>query len=137
MSSIIVVHQRDSCLFAIDLLRFDIGSFERAVRCRRKRACKKSEKSGAGMADAYRFNTLGVAYMNPAAPADAQKIFRTSAESRGEFAPVARLNLGVSCSRSKVGAGARARCEGGRAAAPERSFRLVQTLAGYKDLGER
>jgi len=37
-------------------------------------AAKKSGSSGGEIADAYRFNTLGVAYMNQQRPADAQNI---------------------------------------------------------------
>jgi len=43
------------------------------VRTGEAAAAKKSGSSGGGIADAYRFNTLGVAYMNQQRPADAQK----------------------------------------------------------------
>jgi len=45
-------------------------------------------------AEAYRLNTLGVAYMNQQRPADAQKYFDQALEADRTFA-VARLNLGV------------------------------------------
>src|SRR5579863_10022910 len=45
-------------------------------------------------AEAYRLNTLGVAYMNQQRPADAQKYFERSLAADPKFA-VARLNLGV------------------------------------------
>src|SRR5260370_30371151 len=48
-----------------------------------------------GIADAYRFNALGVAYMNQQRPADAQKYFEQALAADAKFA-VARLNLGVS-----------------------------------------
>src|SRR5438046_982182 len=57
-------------------------------------AAKKSASSGGGIADAYRFNTLGVAYMNQQRPADAQKYLKQALEADPKFA-VARLNLGV------------------------------------------
>ncbi|HUE54673.1 MAG TPA: FG-GAP-like repeat-containing protein [Candidatus Udaeobacter sp.] len=55
---------------------------------------KKKETSGHA-AEAYRLNTLGVAYMNQQRPADAQKYFEQALEADPKFA-VARLNLGVS-----------------------------------------
>src|SRR5260370_40164657 len=56
---------------------------------------QKSGSSGAGVADAYRFNTLGAAYMNQQRPADAQKYFEQALAADPKLA-VARLNLGVS-----------------------------------------
>ena len=55
---------------------------------------KKTGTSG-NAAEAYRLNTLGVAYMNQQRPADAQKYFEQALEADPKFA-VARLNLGVS-----------------------------------------
>src|SRR6202040_1934104 len=46
-------------------------------------------------AEAYRLNTLGVAYMNQQRPADAQKYFEQSLGVDPTF-EVARLNLGIS-----------------------------------------
>ncbi|MGH9742910.1 MAG: tetratricopeptide repeat protein, partial [Candidatus Acidiferrum sp.] len=46
-------------------------------------------------AEAYRLNTLGVAYMNQQRPADAQKYFERSLAADPKF-EVARLNLGIS-----------------------------------------
>jgi len=46
------------------------------------------------LAEAYRFNTLGVAYMNQQRPADAQKYFEQALAADAELA-VARLNRGV------------------------------------------
>src|SRR5260370_36279155 len=56
---------------------------------------KKPGSSGGGIAEAYRFNTLGVAYMNQQRPADAQKYFEQALAADPKLA-VARLNLGVS-----------------------------------------
>ena len=44
-------------------------------------------------AEAYRLNTLGVAYMNQQRPADAQKLFEQSLAADWQF-EVARANLG-------------------------------------------
>ena len=45
-------------------------------------------------AEAYRLNTLGVAYMNQQRPADAQKYFEQALQGDPKFA-VARVNLGI------------------------------------------
>src|SRR5260370_16845357 len=55
----------------------------------------KKPAASENAADAYRLNTLGVAYMNQRRPADAQKYFEQALEADPKFA-VARLNLGVS-----------------------------------------
>ena len=55
----------------------------------------ESANTKANAAEAYRLNTLGVAYMNQQRPADAQKYFERALEADPAFA-VARLNLGVS-----------------------------------------
>src|SRR5260370_8090849 len=55
-------------------------------------ATKKSGSPGGSSTDAYRFNTLGVAYMNQQRPADAQKYFEQALEADPKFA-VARLHL--------------------------------------------
>ena len=60
-----------------------------------KAAASKKPAAVANPAEAYRFNTLGVAYMNQQRPADAQKFFEQALEADPKFA-VARLNLGVS-----------------------------------------
>src|SRR6266849_10102915 len=57
-------------------------------------AAKKSGSARGGIADAYRLNTLGVAYMNQQRPAEAQKYFEQALEADPKFA-VARLNLGI------------------------------------------
>jgi Tfp pilus assembly protein PilF len=59
-----------------------------------KAASARKTAGKANAADAYRFNTLGVAYLNQQRPADAQKYFEQALEADPKFA-VARLNLGV------------------------------------------
>jgi Tfp pilus assembly protein PilF len=59
-----------------------------------KKAAAPENASGKS-AEAYRLNTLGVAYLNQQRPADAQKYFERALEADPKFA-VARLNLGVS-----------------------------------------
>src|SRR6266481_1512262 len=49
-------------------------------------ALKKSESLGGEIAEAFRFNTLGVAYMNQQRPADAQKYFEQALAADPKFA---------------------------------------------------
>src|SRR5260370_28151854 len=58
-------------------------------------ATKKSGSSSGGVADPYRFNTLGVAYLNQQRPADAPKYFEQALSAAPKFA-VARLQIAVS-----------------------------------------
>jgi Flp pilus assembly protein TadD len=96
---------------------------------------KKSEKSAAGMADAYRFNTLGVAYMNQQRPADAQKYFDQALEADAKFA-VARLNLGVSLLAQQKLELARASLEAAAPQLPKDPFAWYNLGLAYKDLAE-
>ena len=83
-----------SAIFACSILIFCAAILVRsgASSAQEKAAAtKKSASSGGGIADGYRFNTLGVAYMNQQRPADAQKYFEQSLEADSKFA-VARLN---------------------------------------------
>ena len=60
-----------------------------------KAPASKKQAAAANPTQAYRFNTLGVAYMNQQRPADAQKYFEQALEADPKFA-VARVNLGIS-----------------------------------------
>jgi Flp pilus assembly protein TadD len=69
-----------------------------ALRQEKPAGAKKAPVSGnasGNPADAYRLNTLGVAYLNQLRPADAQRYFEQALEADPKFA-VARLNLGIS-----------------------------------------
>jgi Tfp pilus assembly protein PilF len=69
----------------------------------RSRAASPRQKAGvaprsvahSGAEDAFRFNTLGVAYMNQQKFAEAQKYFEKALAADPKFA-IARLNLGIS-----------------------------------------
>jgi len=63
----------------------------------KEKTTARSSSAGASeySAEAYRWNTLGVAYLNQQRPADAQKYFEQALEADPKFS-VARLNLGVS-----------------------------------------
>src|SRR5580692_3710162 len=65
-----------------------------ALSGQEKTVISKKEAASANAAEAYRYNTLGVAYMNQQRPADAQKYFEQALAADPKFA-VARLNLGV------------------------------------------
>src|SRR5712691_1654200 len=96
---------------------------------------KKSRSSGGGIADAYRLNTLGVAYMNQQRPADAQKYFDQALEANPKFA-VARLNLGVSLlAQQKLEAG-RAALEEAARQLPKDPYAWYNLGLVYKDTGE-
>src|SRR5713226_6237178 len=100
-----------------------------------KAAASKKPTAAANPTEAYRFNTLGVAYMNQQRPADAQKFFEQALEGDPKFA-VARLNLGVSLMGQQ-------KLEPARAALEEAAQRLQRDPYAwynlglvYKDLGE-
>src|SRR5258706_12669079 len=98
-------------------------------------AAKKPGSSGGGIADANRFNTLGVAYMNQQRPADAQKYFEQALEADPKFA-VARLNLGVSLLAQQKLELARAALETATQQLPKDAFAWYNLGLAEKDLGE-
>src|SRR5467141_2954395 len=98
-------------------------------------AAKKSGSSGGEIADAYRFNTLGVAYMNQQRPADAQKYFEQALAADPKFA-VARLNLGVSLLAQQKLEPALAALEAATQQLPNDAYAWYNLGLVYKDLGE-
>src|SRR6266478_2586818 len=96
---------------------------------------QKSASSGAWVAEAYRFNTLGVAYMNQQRPADAQKYFEQALGADRKFA-VARLNLGVSLLAQQKLELARAALETAVQQLPKDAFAWYNLGLAEKDLGE-
>src|SRR6266853_2001561 len=98
-------------------------------------AAKKPESAGGGIAGAYRFNTLGVAYMNQQRPADAQKYFEQALGADPKFA-VARLNLGVSLLAQQKLELARAALETAAQQLPKDAFAWYNLGLTYKDSGE-
>jgi Tfp pilus assembly protein PilF len=85
--------------------------------------------------DAYRFNTLGVAYMNQQKPADAQKYFEQALEADPKFA-VARLNLGISLIGQQKLEAARAALEEATRQLPSDPYAWYNLGLVYKDTGE-
>jgi Tfp pilus assembly protein PilF len=98
-------------------------------------AAKKSGPSGGGITNAYRFNTLGVAYLNQQRPADAQKYFEQALEADPKFA-VAGLNLGISLLAQQKLEPARAALEAAAQQLPKDAYASYNLGLAYKDLGE-
>src|SRR6266436_7444368 len=106
-----------------------------ATPAQEKAAATKKPGSPGWIADAYRFNTLGVAYMNQQRPADAQKYFEQALETDPKFA-VARLNLGVSLLAQQKLEPARAALEAATQQLPNDAYAWYNLGLVYKDLGE-
>src|SRR6266851_3558657 len=96
---------------------------------------KKPGSSGGEIAEAFRFNTLGVAYMNQQRPADAQKYFERALAANLKFA-VARLNLGISLLAQQKLELARAALEAAAQQLPRDAYAWYNLGLAYKDLGE-
>jgi Tfp pilus assembly protein PilF len=86
-------------------------------------------------ANAYRLNTLGVAYMNQGRSADAQKYFEQAMEADPKFA-VARLNLGISLLGQQKLEPARAALADAAAQLPQDAYAWYNLGLAYKDLSE-
>jgi Flp pilus assembly protein TadD len=106
-----------------------------AFPAQEKTAASKKPAAPANAADAYRFNTLGVAYMNQQRPADAQKYFEQALAADAKFA-VARLNLGVSLLGQQKLEPARAALEEAARELPRDPYAWYNLGLVYKDLGE-
>src|SRR5712691_10127737 len=100
-----------------------------------KAASAKKSGASVGIADAYRFNALGVAYMNQQRPADAQKYFEQALGADAKFA-VARLNLGVSLLGQQKLEPARAALEEAARQLPKDPYAWYNLGLVYKDVGE-
>jgi hypothetical protein len=97
---------------------------------------KKPGTSSGGIADAYRFNTLGVAYMNQQRPADAQKYFEQALDANPKLG-VARLNLGISLLAQQKLEPAHAALEAAAHQLPKDAYAWYNLGLAYKDLGEQ
>jgi Tfp pilus assembly protein PilF len=100
-----------------------------------KTAAAKKPAGKANAADAYRLNTLGVAYMNQQRPADAQKYFEQALEADPKFA-VARLNLGVALLGQQKLDAARAELIEATKQLPNDPYAWYNLGLAYKDTGE-
>ena len=86
-------------------------------------------------AEAYRLNTLGVAYMNQQRPADAQKYFEQSLATDPTF-EVARLNLGIALLAQQKLEPARTALAAAAAKLPQDPYAWYNLGLTYKDLGD-
>jgi Tfp pilus assembly protein PilF len=87
-------------------------------------------------AQALRFNTLGVAYMNQQRPADAQKLFEKALAADQNFA-VARVNLGIALLAQQKPEAARTELEAATAKRPDDAYAWYNLGLVYKDLSEQ
>jgi len=102
---------------------------------REKAASARKTAGRTNPAEAYRFNTLGVAHMNQQRPADAQKYFDQALEADPKFA-VARLNLGVALLGQQKLDAARATLEEATKQLPNDPYAWYNLGLAYKDTGE-
>jgi tetratricopeptide (TPR) repeat protein len=86
-------------------------------------------------AEAYRLNTLGVAYMNQQRPADAQKYFEQSLGVDPTF-EVARVNLGISLLAQQKLEPARTALAAAAEKLPQDPYASYNLGLVYKDLGD-
>ena len=100
-----------------------------------EKATASKKPAAANAAEAYRFNTLGVAYMNQQRSGDAQKYFEQALAADPKFA-VARLNLGISLMGQQKLEAARAALEEAAHQLPQDPYAWYNLGLVYKDLGE-
>src|SRR5258708_2162450 len=100
-----------------------------------KTSASKKPRASTNAADAYRLNTLGVAYMNQQRPADAQKYFEQALEADPKFT-VARLNLGVSFLGQQKLEPARAALEEAAQQLPKHPYAWYNLGLAYRDVGD-
>lgn len=86
-------------------------------------------------AEAYRLNTLGVAYLNQQRPADAQKYFEQALSIDSGF-EVARLNLGISLLAQQKLEAARTALSAAADKLPRDPYAWYNLGLTYKDLGD-
>ena len=102
------------------------------------RAAQTQSSPAAQKADpgeAYRLNTLGVAYMNQQRPADAQKLFEQSLAADPQF-EVARVNLGISLLAQQKLEPARTALAAAAEKLPQDPYAWYNLGLVYKDLGD-
>src|SRR2546425_4996396 len=106
-----------------------------APTAQEKAAAAKKAAGKANPADAYRFNTLGVAHMSQQRPADAQKYFEQALQADPQFA-VARLNLGIALLGQQKLEAARAALAEATEQLPNDPYGWYNLGLAYKDVGE-
>src|SRR5438445_9740376 len=106
-----------------------------APTAQEKAAAAKKAAGKANPADAYRFNTLGVAHMSQQRPADAQTYFEQALQADPQFA-VARLNLGIALLGQQKLEAARAALAEATEQLPNDPYAWYNLGLAYKDVGE-
>jgi tetratricopeptide (TPR) repeat protein len=95
----------------------------------------QTAKIHANPLEAYRLNTLGVAYMNQQRPADAQKLFEQALAADPTF-EVARVNLGISLLAQQKLEAARTALAAAAEKLPQDPYAWYNLGLVYKDLGD-
>src|SRR5713226_7072112 len=106
-----------------------------APRGQEEAKAARENRTGGELAEAYRSNTVGVAYMNQQRLADAQKYFEQALQIDPKFA-VARLNLGVSLLRQQKLEPARAALLQAAEQLPNDPYAWYNLGLLYKHLGD-
>src|SRR5258708_33035916 len=97
-------------------------------------ATQRAETKG-NTGEAFRYNTLGVAYMNQQKFAEAQKYFEKALAADPKFA-IARLNLGIALLSQQKLEPARAALEEAARLVPSDAYTWYNLGLVYKDTGE-
>jgi tetratricopeptide (TPR) repeat protein len=107
----------------------------RAAQPQEKSSSASKPSTKANQEEAFRLNTLGVAYMNQQKFAEAQKYFEQALAADPQFA-VARLNLGISLMSQQKLEPAREALEQATRELPNDPYAWYNLGLVYKDLGE-
>src|SRR6266404_4331945 len=111
-----------------------VASWARSRAQRETQASPRAEAKG-NEAEAFRNNTLGVAYMNQQKFAEAQKYFEKALAADPKFA-IARLNLGIALLSQQKLEPARAALEEAARLVPSDAYTWYNLGLVYKDTGE-
>ena len=126
---------RRSALLIVCLCVFSIAVIVLHSRAAQAPAPAQRATPQYNTAEAYRLNTLGVAYMNQQRPADAQKYFEQSLGVDPTF-EVARLNLGISLLAQQKLEPARTALAAAAEKLPQDPYAWYNLGLVYKDLGD-
>jgi tetratricopeptide (TPR) repeat protein len=107
----------------------------RAVSSQEKASQTPRAAAQSGQNEAFRLNTLGVAYMNQQKFAEAQRYFEKALAADPQFA-IARLNLGISLLSQQKLEQARAALEEAARLLPNDPYAWYNLGLAYKDVGE-
>jgi tetratricopeptide (TPR) repeat protein len=108
----------------------------RAVAGRGMSSAAGAGAAAADEAQAMRFNTLGVAYMNQQRPAEAQKLFEEALRANPNFA-VAKVNLGIALLAQQKPDAARSELTAAAEKRPDDPYAWYNLGLVYKDLSEQ